>query len=58
MFDVMVGGMISTKTFHSVVAKIFKRLYIKCTAEPYSFLIIGTTLPSNNTWQFFKNLLQ
>ena len=49
VFDFIVGGMISTETFHSVVAKIFKRLYRKCTAEPYPFLIIGTTLPSNNT---------
>ena len=35
----------------------FKRLYRKCTAEPYLFLITDTTLPSDNPSRFQKNLL-
>ena len=33
-------------------------LYKKCTAEPYSFLIIDTTLASNNSLRFRKSLLE
>ena len=32
-------------------------LYRKSTAEPYSFLVIDTTLPSDNPLRFWKNLL-
>ena len=32
-------------------------LYKKSTAEPYYFLNINTTLPSDNSLRFRKNLL-
>ena len=35
-----------------------KNLYKKCTAKPYSFLVINTTLTSNNSLHFRKNLLE
>ena len=38
--------------------KDFIKIYKKCTAEPYSFLVIDTTLPSNNCLRFRKNLLE
>ena len=28
--------------------KDFMKIYKKCTAEPYSFLVIDTTIPSDN----------
>ena len=34
----------------------FMRIYKKCTAEPYSFLVNDTTLPSDNPLRFRKNL--
>ena len=34
----------------------FANIYRKCTAEPYSFLVNDTTLPSNNPLRFRKNL--
>ena len=34
------------------------KIYKKCTAEPYSFLAIDTTLPSNNSLRFRKNILE
>ena len=33
-----------------------KKIYRKCTDKPYSFLVIDTTLPSNNLLRFRKNL--
>ena len=36
--------------------KDFINIYKKCTDEPYSFLVIDTTLPSNNPLRFRKNL--
>ena len=33
----------------------FMNLYKKCTAKPYSFLVIDTTLASNNSSCFRKN---
>ena len=33
-------------------------LYKKCTAKPYSFLVIDTTLASDNSLRFRKNLLE
>ena len=33
-------------------------LYKKCTAKPYSFLVIDTTLASNNLSRFRKNLTE
>ena len=36
--------------------KDFVKVYKKCIAEPYSFLIDDTTLSSNNPLRFRKNL--
>ena len=36
----------------------FINLYIKCTAKPYSFLVIDTTIVSDNSPRFRKNLLE
>ena len=36
----------------------FMHLYKKCTAEPYSFLVVDTTLASDNVLHFRKNLLE
>ena len=36
--------------------KDFFEIYRKCTDKPYSFLVIDTTLPSNNPLRFRKNL--
>ena len=33
-------------------------LYKKCTAKPYSFLVIGTTLASDNPLCFRENVLE
>ena len=33
-------------------------LYKKCTAKPYSFLVINATSASNNALRFRKNLLE
>ena len=37
--------------------KDFMKIYKKCTAEPYSFLVNYTTLPSDDPLRFRKNLL-
>ena len=34
----------------------FFEIYRKCKNKPYSFLVIDTTLPSNNSLRFRKNL--
>ena len=36
--------------------KDFMKIYKKCNAEPYSFLVNGTTLPSDNPFRFRNNL--
>ena len=36
--------------------KDFIEIYRKCIDKPYSFLVIDTTLPSNNPLRFRKNL--
>ena len=36
----------------------FMNLYKKCTAKPYSFLVIDATLASDNSLRFRKNLLE
>ena len=36
----------------------FMNLYKKCTAKPYSFLVVGTTLASDNFSHFRENLLE
>ena len=38
--------------------KDFLNLYKKCTAKPYSFLVIDSTLASDNSLRFRKNLLE
>ena len=37
--------------------KDFIKNYKKCTAEPYSFLVNDTNLPSDHPLRFSKNLL-
>ena len=39
-----------------ISTKDFIEIYRKCTDKPYSFLVIDTTLPSNNPLRFRKNL--
>ena len=36
----------------------FLKLYKKCTAKPYSFLMTDTTLASDNPLRFRNNLLE
>ena len=36
----------------------FMNLYEKCTQKPYSFLVNDTTLASDNSSRFRKNLLE
>ena len=36
----------------------FMNLYKKCTAKPYSFFIIDTTLTSDNILSFRKNIIE
>ena len=38
--------------------KNFIKIYKECTREPYNFLTIDTTLPSNNSLRFRKNLFE
>ena len=38
--------------------KDFMKIYEKCTEKPYSFLVIDTTLSSDNPLRFGKNLLE
>ena len=38
--------------------KDFMKIYKKCTAEPSSFLVNDTTIPSNDPLRFRKNLLR
>ena len=38
--------------------KDFISLYKKCTAKPYSFLVIDATLASDNPLRFSENLLE
>ena len=35
----------------------FMKIYKKCTAKPYSFLVNDTTLPSDDLLRFRKNVL-
>ena len=41
-----------------IYLKDFLNLHKKCTAKPYSFLVIDTTLASDNFSRFRKNLLE
>ena len=36
--------------------KDFMKIYKKCTTKPYSFLVNDTTLPSDDSLKFRKNL--
>ena len=38
--------------------KDFMKIYKKCTAKPYSFLVNDTALPSDDPLRFRKNLLR
>ena len=38
--------------------KDFMKIYKKCTAESYSFLVNDTTLPSDDSLRFRKNLIK
>ena len=48
---------IATNHSSDIDFKDFMKIYEKCTAEPYSFLVNDTTLPSDNPLRFRKNLL-
>ena len=39
-------------------SKYFLKIYIKCTAEKYSFLVNDSTLPSDNPLRFRKKKLE
>ena len=39
-----------------ISSKDFENIYIKCTAEPYSFFVNDTTFASDNPLRFRKNL--
>ena len=47
---------IAIKHSSDINPKDFGNIYKKYTAEPYSFFVIDTTLPSNNPLKFRKNL--
>ena len=49
---------IATNHSSDVDFKDFMKIYKKCTAEPYSFLVNDTTLPSVNPLRFRKSLLE
>ena len=36
----------------------FMNFYKKCTAKPYSYLVIDTTLASDNCFHFINNLVK
>ena len=38
--------------------KDFMNFYKKCTAKPYSFLVVDATLASDNPSRFRKNLIE
>ena len=38
--------------------KDFMKIYRKCTAKPYSFLVNDTNLPSDDPLRFRENLLK
>ena len=42
----------------AIYFKYFIKIYKKCTAEPYSFLVNETTLPSDAPLRFTNNLLK
>ena len=72
VFDDKIADTINNKKLNSIVTEFFSRgrkssdintkdfieIYRKCTDKPYSFLVIDTTLPSNNSLKFRKTLIQ
>ena len=46
------------KHFSDIDFQDFMNLYKKCTAKPYSFFIIDTTLTSDNLLRFRKNIIE
>ena len=49
---------IASKNSSDIYFKDFMNLYKKFTAKPYSFLVIDTTLASDNPLRFRKNLIE
>ena len=49
---------ISLNHLSDIDFKDFIKIYKKCNAETYSFLVNDSTLPSDNTLRFRKNLLK
>ena len=49
---------IATNLSSNIYVKDFIKIYKRCTAEPYSFLVNDTTLPSDDPLSFRKNLLE
>ena len=49
--------LIALKYSSDIDFKDFMKIFKKYTAEPYSFLVNDTTLPSDNPFRFIRNLL-
>ena len=49
---------IATNHSSDIDFKDFMKIYEKCSAEPYSFLVNDTNLPSDNPLRFRNNLLE
>ena len=49
---------ISLNHLSDIDFKDFIKIYKKCTAEPYSFLVNDPTLPADDPLRFRKNLLK
>ena len=49
---------IALKHSSDIDLKYFMKIYKKCTAEPYSFLVNDTTLPLDNPVLFRKHILK
>ena len=47
---------IATNHSSDINTKDFIKVYKKCTGKPYSFLVIDTTIPSDDPLRFRKNL--
>ena len=48
---------IALNHYSDIDFKDFMKIYKKCTAEPYSFLVNDTILPSDNPLRFRNNPL-
>ena len=61
-FDDMIADMINNKKQNPVITELFIKdfikIYKKCPAEPYYFLVNDTILPSDNSLRFRKSLLK